>query len=194
DLWYERAQSFGLFLWRRFVEDRCFETAAVLSYNTLFAAVPLMFAVLGILSAFPLFERWNDTLTGFLFTHFVPEAARAVEGYLRPFAERATRLTAVGVLVLLFSALLIMQRVEDVFNRIWRVRESRPGGARFLVYWTTLTLGPILAVASIAVSSWLIESAWMVDSGATAVVEPLARLLPVLIEIAGFSLAYALVP
>ncbi len=194
DLWYERAQSFGLFLWRRFIEDRCFETAAVLAYGTLFAAVPLTAAVLGILSAFPLFERWNDTLTSFLFTHFVPEAARAVEGYLRQFAESATRLTAVGVLVLLFSALLIMKSVEDVFNRIWRVQTPRPGGARFLVYWTTLTLGPILAVASLAVSSWLLESVWVVDTGLYSLVDPLARLLPLLIEIAGFSLAYALVP
>jgi membrane protein len=194
DLWYERTQSFGLFLWRRFVEDRCFETAAVLAYGTLFAAVPLTAAVLGILSAFPLFERWNDTLTSFLFTHFVPEAARAVEGYLRQFADNVSRLTAAGVLVLLFSALLIMNSVEEVFNRIWRVRASRPGGARFLVYWTTLTLGPILAVSSIALSSWLLQSPWVVGSGLSAAADSLARLLPVLIEIAGFSLAYALVP
>lgn len=194
DLWYERAQSFGLFLWRRFIEDRCFETAAVLAYGTLFAAVPLTAAVLGILSVFPLFEHWNDALTGFLFTNFVPEAARAVEGYLRQFAESATRLTAVGALVLLFSALLIMKNVEDVFNRIWRVQTPRPGGARFLVYWTTLTLGPILAVASLAVSSWLMESAWVLDTGLYYLIDPLARLLPLLIEIAGFSLAYALVP
>lgn len=194
ELWFERANAFRRFLWRRFVEDRCFETAALLAYGTLFAAVPLTFAVLGILSAFPLFERWNDTLTDFLFTHFVPEAARAVKDYLRQFAEQANRLTAVGALVLLFSALVIMNSVEDAFNRIWRVRESRPGAARFLVYWTTLTLGPILAVASIAMSSWLLQSSWVVGSGLNAVADSLARLLPVLIEITGFSLAYALVP
>lgn len=194
DLWYERAHTFGRFFARRFVEDRCFETAAVLAYGTLFAMVPLTAAVLGILSAFPLFERWNATLTGFLFTHFVPEAARAVEDYLRQFAASASRLTAVGVLVLLFSALLIMKNVEDVFNRIWRVQAPRPGGSRFLVYWTTLTLGPILVVTSLALSSWLFESIWVVDSGLYALVDPLARLLPLLVEIAGFSVAYALIP
>ncbi|MCK7594325.1 YihY family inner membrane protein [Pseudomarimonas salicorniae] len=194
DLWYERAHAFGRFLWQRFLEDRCFETAAVLSYGTLFAAVPLTAAVLGIVSAFPLFDRWNETLTSFLFTNFVPEAARAVEDYLRQFAESATKLTAVGVLVLLFSALLIMKSVEDVFNRIWRVQTPRPGGARFMVYWTTLTLGPILAVSSIALSSLVLESEWVLDSGLYLIIDSLARLLPLVIEVAAFTLAYALVP
>lgn len=194
DLWYERAHSFGRFLWRRFVEDRCFETAAVLAYGTLFAAVPLTAAVLGILSAFPVFEHWRDVLTDFLFTHFVPDAARAVEGYLRQYAESALRLTAVGALVLLLSALLIMKSVEDVFNRIWRVRAPRPIGARFLVYWTTLTLGPILGVASIALSSWLLESPWIAGTGLDTVAGSAAAVLPVSIEVAGLALAYALVP
>jgi membrane protein len=194
DLWYERANAFGRFLWQRFVEDRCIETAAVLSYGTLFAAVPLTAAVLGIISAFPLFDRWNETLTTFLFTNFVPNAAQAVEGYLRQFAESATRVTAVGVFVLLFSALLIMKSVEDAFNRIWRVQSARPTGARFMVYWTTLTLGPILAVASIALSSLVLESDWVLDSGLYLLIDPLARLLPLFIEVAAFSLAFGLVP
>jgi len=190
----ERLQAFSRFVWRRFVEDNCFETAAVLAYGTLFALVPLSAAVFGIVSAFPLFEQWNDTLSDWLFTHFVPEAARAVEGYLRQFADSATRLTTVGVLVLLFSALLIMKSVEDVFNRIWRVTTPRPGGARFLVYWTALTLGPLLIVASLALSSWVLSLPWATESGMSAVAERTLRALPLFVELVGFTLAYTLIP
>ena len=190
----ERAQAFSRFVWRRFVEDRCFDTAAVLAYGTLFALVPLIAAVFGIVSAFPLFDAWRETLTDFLFTHFVPGAARAVETYLLQFADQASRLTTVGVLVLLFSALWIMKNVEDVFNRIWRVGTPRPSGARFLVYWTALTLGPLLLVASLALSSWLLQSHWVADSGLSVLSETLLRALPLLVELAGFSLAYGMIP
>ena len=43
--------------------------------------------------------------------------------------------------------------VEQIFNRIWRVASARPRLARFLVYWTVLTLGAMLAAASLAVSA-----------------------------------------
>src|SRR5690606_13127009 len=103
------------------------------------------------------FEDWLNTLTRFVFANFVPEAARAVEQYLLDFAGSARGLTSVGGVVLLGTALLTMKAVEDTFNRIWRVRTPRPGLARFLVYWTVLTLGPLLVLGGLALSSYFIS-------------------------------------
>lgn len=190
----ERVQAFGAFVWKRFVEDRCFDTASVLAYSTLFALVPLTAAVFGIASSFPLFDEWKDTLTDFLFANFVPGAARAVEDYLLQFTERASQLTTVGVLALFASALWIMKNVEDVFNRIWRVGTPRPTGSRFLVYWAALTLGPLLVIASLAASSALLQSRIVAESGLSVLSETLLRALPLLVELGGFSLAYAMIP
>ena len=79
----ERIQSFARFLWKRFLDDRCFETAGALSYTTLFALVPLSMVVFGILAAFPVFDAWTAQLTHFIFSNFVPTSARVVEDYLR---------------------------------------------------------------------------------------------------------------
>lgn len=187
----ERLLAFARFVWNRFIEDHCFETAGALAYGSVFASVPLLAAVFGIVAVFPAFDQWSAQLTHFLFSNFVPQAARAVEEYLRQFADNSTRLTSAGLVALMASALFMMKSIEDTFDRIWRVSVPRPGLARFLVYWTALTLGPLLAVASLALSSYLValpvfsEVGWM---------PRLLPLLPLLLELIAFTLAYVLIP
>ncbi|MFC4727930.1 YihY family inner membrane protein [Coralloluteibacterium thermophilus] len=190
----ERIRSFSLFLWRRFRDDRCLEVAGSLSYTTVFALVPLATAVFGVLSAFPVFSDWSERLTHFVFQNFVPGSARAVEEYLTGFAAAASRLTMVGVITLLAIALWTMASVEATFNRIWRVRTTRPSMTRFLVYWTVLTLGALMAVAALAASSFLFALPGFSGLGTPSLVERLLRLLPWLIELAVFTLAYAVIP
>ena len=191
----ERARAFSLFLWHRFNDDRCFETAGALAYASIFALVPLTAALFGVVAAVPGFEDWFGTLTRFVFANFVPAAARAVEQYLLDFAGSARGLSSVGGLVLLGTALLTMKAVEDTFNRIWRVRTPRPGLARFLVYWTVLTLGPLLVLGGLALSSYFISlplvshTAEEIDIGGR-----LLRLAPTAIELVGFTLAYWVLP
>ena len=73
-----RAATFARFLWRRFLDDRLFDAAASLSYTTAFALVPLAVVVLGVLSAFPVFQQWSAELVDYVFSHFMPSAARAI--------------------------------------------------------------------------------------------------------------------
>ncbi|MBS0430849.1 MAG: YihY family inner membrane protein [Proteobacteria bacterium] len=149
----DRLHAFGWFLWQRFVSDKCFETAGALSYTTLFALVPLLTAVLAILAAFPVFAEWRMAASDFVFRNFVPAAGATVQNYLLQFAANASKLTAVGIVFLLASALMMMSSIEDRFNRIWRVQTARGGGSRLLLYWAALTIGPLLIVAGLALLS-----------------------------------------
>ena len=78
NLWMERVRdrarmaSFGRFLWHRFLDDRLFQAAGSLAYTTVFALVPLVIVVFGVLSAFPVFERWSEALSDYVFSNFVP--------------------------------------------------------------------------------------------------------------------------
>lgn len=200
NLWMERARdrpraaSFGRFLWRRFLDDRLFQAAAALAYTTVFALVPLAIVVFGVLSAFPVFDRWSDQLSDYVFSNFVPSAARAAEGYLRQFSASAGQLTAAGFIALVISLLITLNSVEETFNQIWRVGSSRPKFTRFLVYWTVLTLGAMLAAASLAVSARVFalplfgtqEGRWLADLS--------LGLAPVLIEFVCITLVYRVVP
>lgn len=191
----ERVVAFLEFTWRRFLEDRCLSTAGALAFTSLFALVPLTAAVLGILAAFPGFAGWRAQLTQWVFENFVPAAGSTVQGYITEFADNASKATAVGVLVLLFSAVSLMMSIEDAFNRIWRVPVARSARARFVIYWTALTLGPLLLVAALAVSSYALALP-LIDA-AEAQFSLKARVLavlPFLIVWAALFAAYEVVP
>lgn len=150
----ERIRAFLAFVWRRFLDDRCLESAGALSYTTLFSLVPLLVAAFGALSAFAFFEGWLESITGWIFQNFVPSSGLVVQEYLIGFADNASKLTGIGVAGVLVSAVMMMWSVEDAYNRIWRVAKSRGGLSRFKSYWTTLTLGPLLAIGVAAASSY----------------------------------------
>lgn len=194
ELHRERVQAFARFLARRFVDDRCFETAGALSYTTVFALVPLSAVAFAIVSGFPVFQQWTDRLGDFVFSNFVPDAARTVETYLRQFTVGVSGLTLAGTLALIASAVLTLSSIEATFNRIWRVDAPRPRLTRFLVYWTVLSLGAIAATAALAFTSYLY--ALSADTGlqSSALGERLIRAMPTVVELLGFSAAYLVIP
>ncbi|WP_133000712.1 YihY family inner membrane protein [Luteimonas arsenica] len=189
-----RAMSFGRFLWRRFLDDRLFEAAGALSFTTTFALVPLSMVVFGVLSAFPVFEEWRDLLSEFLFANFVPSSAQGVRDWLLSFSENTGKLTAVGVIALVVSVLVTLFGIESAFNRIWRVHTARPQLSRFLVYWTVLTLGALVAAASLSVVGRLFElEVFRTDAGQW-LQSAMLDATPVVVELLAFALIYRVVP
>lgn len=191
----ERRIAFLRFTVKRFIEDRCLQTAGALAYTSLFALVPLTAAILGILAAFPVFAEWRDQLTGFVFRNFVPAAGDVVQGYLTEFAANASKATAIGILVLLFSAVSLMMSIEDAFNRIWRVTTDRRAAARFVIYWTALSLGPLLVVAALAISSYVFALPF-IDAAATqfSLKARVLSVLPFLIVWSALIAGYMVIP
>lgn len=191
----DRLRAFARFLWRRFRDDKCFETAGALSYTTLFAIVPMLAAVVAVMSVIPAFASLRDRATRFIFRSFVPAAGETVQGYLLQFADNASKLTIVGVLFLVVSALMMMASIEDRFDRIWRVPTRRKGSARFLLYWAALTLGPLLIVVGVAASSWVYaQPLWRGVAGYGVVGFKLWALAPFLITWLALTILYAVVP
>jgi membrane protein len=191
----ERVLAFLDFTWQRFLEDRCFQTAGALAFTSVFALVPVSAAVLGFLAAFPGFEGWRDQLTNWVFTNFVPATGSVVQGYITEFATNASRATVVGVLVLFFSAISLMMSIEDAFNRIWRVQVMRGASARFVIYWTALTLGPLLLVAALAISSYAFALPFLGAAEAQFSIKArVLAVLPFLIVWSALVAAYAVIP
>lgn len=189
-----RARAFLHFLWQRFLEDGCLQAAGALAYTSLFALVPLFATVLAILTAFPVYSQWRQSLTEFVFRNFVPAAGDILQNYFTGFAENASKATAIGILVLLFSSVSLMLSIEDTFNRIWRVVTARPALARVILYWTVLTLGPLLLVAMIALSSSVFALPLLEASEAESLKTQLLRVAPFLLQFVLLLVAYVLVP
>ena len=189
-----RVMTFLRFLWKRFLDDNLFQAAGALSYTTVFALVPLSMVVFGVLSAFPVFDRWSDQLSDYIFSNFVPSSARAVETYLRQFSLNAGQLTAAGIVALVFSLLVTLSSVETTFNQIWRVPTARPKVARFLVYWTVFTLGALVAATSLALSTRFFAMAIFETQPGQWLENIMVRLTPFTIELIAFAAVFKVVP
>lgn len=138
----------------RFAELRLGQTAGSLTFTTLISLVPLLVLSLALFTAFPMFASFQKALEQYFLSNLVPDnIARPVLRTLTQFAGKAKGIGSVGAVILGFTAIALMLTIDRTLNAIWRVRRPRPFAQRVLVYWATLTLGPLLLGASLALTS-----------------------------------------
>lgn len=145
--------SFVAYAARRFVNDGMTLSAGALTFSTLLALVPLMVIAFAILSGFAAFDPARERMEALFFEIFVPEVGAEVGNYLGEFSRNAANLTAVGIIALAVTAVMLLWTIEATLNQIWRVEKPRSIGVRVLIYWTVLTLGPLLLGASFVLTS-----------------------------------------
>ena len=147
--------QFILFVLRRFEADRCREQAGSLTYTTLFAVVPMLTVFLVIISSIKALEPARQQLQQLIYSNFLPNTTIAFDKALSAFTEKSSNLTIIGVLFLFFTTVMMLTSIETVFNRIWRVKETRGGILGFMRYWTIISLGPIVLGSAFVISSTL---------------------------------------
>jgi membrane protein len=190
----QAARRFVVHLVGRFFADRGPQSAAALTYTTLFAVVPLMTVTFVMLAAVPAFRDLGEPIQAFIFHNFVPSAGEQVQEYLRGFSTQARELTWLGVALLVATALLTLYTIEDAFNHIWRVRRARRGMSSFLLYWAILSLGPLLLGLGFAAGTYVTSLQLLTGPRALPGAGALIGLMPLLTGIAAFTLLYAAVP
>lgn len=179
----------------RYGTDRCRDTAAALTYISLFALVPLLTVLFTIASAVPAFEGVEGSIQELLFEHLVPETSAGLEEYLAEFSRQAKQLTGFGVAVLLATAILMLRSIEKAFNRIWRTRSNRGAVSSFLLYWAVLSLAPITIGLGLGASTYLAAFAGQLERwGIVGIGSLMLFLAPYLLQVIGFTLIYAAVP
>jgi len=170
------------------------QSAAALTYTTLFAVVPLMTVAYSILSVLPDFESVGARIQAYVFQNFVPESSAIVREKLADFSNQARSLSGLGTAFLVVTAFMMLVSVEKAFNAIWNVTESRRGLQRFLVYWGVLTCGPLLVVGGMLISSYLLSLPLVADMDTIGARARLLGYLPVLLSVTGFTVLYLAVP
>ena len=153
--WYDTLRT----LRQRFREDRLGLTAGSLTFTTLIAIVPVVTVMLALFTAFPMFSQFQVALQKYFLQSLVPDAiAKPVLASLTQFASKSSRLGAVGLLVLVASALSLLLTIDRTLNSIWRVRQPRPIAQRVLVYWAAATLGPLVLGMSLSLTSYALSA------------------------------------
>ena len=106
-----------------------------------------------------MFSTLQDTIQHRLIDSLVPDTiARPVLGAITQFSSRASRLGIFGLVALVFSAIALMLTIDRALNAIWRVRKPRPIAQRVLVYWSAVTLGPLLLGVSLTATSYALSA------------------------------------
>ncbi len=189
------ALRFLRFVAVRLQQDRCTEMAAALTFTTLLSVVPLLTIMLTVFSAFPVFTDLLAHIKEFVLSNMLPETGgRMITRYMEQFAESASRLTAVGIGFLAFTAMWMMLTIDNAFHRIFRVSRQRSMLQRVLVYWAVITLAPLLVGGSLSLTSWLVGlSVGYANQIPEAGVEML-KLIPVILTTAAFTLLFRVVP
>jgi membrane protein len=192
--------AFSRYALARFNRDRCFGAAGALSYTTLVSLVPLGVIALSILSVFPPLAALREQLIAMLFADFVPAVGEQAAYWFGSFASSAGQTTAIGLIGISATGVLLLSTVEDQLNLLWRVSVPRPWVQRILAYWTLLTLGPLLVGSSLTLSTYFdlvaqhagLNQAQMADLATWK--SDFGRVLPFVLECSACTLVYCLIP
>lgn len=188
--------QFILFVIRRFEADRCRDQAGSLTYTTLFAVVPMLTVFLVIISSIKALEPARQQLQQMIYSNFLPKTSIAFDKAFNIFTQNSSNLTVIGVLFLFVTTVMMLTSIETVFNRIWRVEETRNGIVGFMRYWTIISLGPILLGSAFVISSTLASMNVLSNNFAGYQVDGTALLwiISFALTVLGFFILYWTIP
>ena len=180
----------------RFRKDECLRIAASLSYTTALSLVPLLAISFAIFAAFPTFEGVQQQLQNYVFDNFVPSAGEVVATYLNSFTEKTGKMTAVGIVGLGLTAIMLLATIESALNRIFHVQAIRSVASRLLMFWALLTMGPLMIGASLSLSTYFFAlTAWFDVIPTVGFGTSIGSwILPNIIMMAALSFIYIFVP
>lgn len=123
--------------------------AMSLVYTTLLSVVPLLAFSFAILKGLGVFEQLEPYLTGVL-APLGEQGERITEQILSLVNNvRGSVIGGIGFVFFLYTAISMIQKVEEAFNFVWYVATPRSFARRFSEYLVVLLVGPMLMVAAI---------------------------------------------
>jgi membrane protein len=125
------------------------------------------------------------------------DIAKTINKFIQNTRSGALGLT--GSVLLIFAAISLLARIEDTFNDIWGVSQGRNWFMRIVLYWTVISLAPLLLVVAIGLATGphlessrrMLMTMPVVGHYISAIV---FHLLPVLVLCVTFMLLYMLIP
>jgi membrane protein len=135
-----------------FLADSCMLRASALTYTTLLSVVPLLALMFALLKGFGV----QNTLQPLILKHLALGAEEIVSQIVSYIDNtNVTRLGIVGMAALMLAVLTLLSNIENSFNHIWGVTETRSLLRRFADYFSVVTIGPVFVLAAISMTSSL---------------------------------------
>ena len=153
--WLYRFLQTIILVARSFKDQVLVVRANSLSFALLFAFIPMMALIYAIARGFGFEEIVKSTIS----SSFLAEANVAtvllewIERYLE--TARDGLFLGIGLIVLIWAVYAFFNMLENSFNSIWNVKQSRSFARRMTNYVMTLLLVPVLVVVTSGISIFL---------------------------------------
>lgn len=131
-----------------FVKDKCAEKASALTYYSLLSIVPVLAMAFGIAKGFG-FELMLEEMLRAKFTD-KKEILDQVFDFANSFLAHTQGgvVAGVGLVVLFYSVMKVLNNIELSFNQIWQVNTMRRPVRMLSDYFSIMLLAPILFILS----------------------------------------------
>ncbi len=146
-----KALRISLMASRRFVTDNCQKTASVLTYYTLLNIVPVVAVTFAIAKGFgveKLIEKQIMALADK--ANLEADLTNQIIGFSHNLLNQAKGgvIAGVGIVLLLWTIISILGKIEESLNDIWEIKKARTLVAKFGDYMAVMVLGPIFLIVS----------------------------------------------
>lgn len=172
--------------------------AMSLVFTTLLSLVPLIAVAFSVLKAFGVHNQIEPLLLGVLepLGPKGPEITENIIGFVQNV--KVGVLGSLGVAMLFYTIIALIQKIENAFNFVWRVKRARTLARRFTDYLSVVMIGPVLIFTALGVGA-TVMNADVVQS--LQAIEPfgslillLGKLMPYVMIILAFTFLYKFIP
>lgn len=172
--------------------------AMSLVYTTLLSLAPLLAVSFSVLKAFGVHNQIEPLLLNLLAP--LGQQGLDISSNIIGFVEnmKVGVLGTLGMAMLFYTVVALMQKIESAFNYIWHISKPRSFSQRFSDYLSVLMIGPVLVIAAIGVTGTMLNMEAVQWLGAFepfgTLIEIITRLLPYLLIIGAFTFIYVFIP
>jgi len=172
--------------------------AMSLVYTTLLALVPLLAVSISVLKGFGVHDQLEPALARILAP--MGEQSAELSAHVVGFVDnmKIGVLGALGLVLLLYTTISLIQKIEAAFNHTWRLDSNRSLMQRFSDYLSVIMVGPVLVFSAVGITASL-GSHHIVEvlnslPYMSRLLHLLGNLLPYVLIITAFTFIYMLVP
>lgn len=180
---------------RDFIADRCMLRASALTYASLLSIVPLLALMFSVLKGFGV----QNSLEPLILERIAVGSEQIVDNIITYINNtNMGRLGTVGLVALVMTVLALLSNIEESFNHIWGVRETRSLIRRFADYFSVVIFGPLFILAAVSMTATLQAQGFLQHLMSLAFVGQLIvllfKVLPYLAMWAAFTFLYVFMP
>jgi len=133
---------------RGFMNDRVQLRASALTLYTMLSIIPFAAIAFGIAKGFALDQKLQEMLVKEFQTQ--PEVLNwiLVQANSAIQATRGGYIAGIGIVILIWSVMSLLDQIESSFNHIWQISSSRPWLRKFTDYLAIMLIAPVFLILS----------------------------------------------